>query len=112
MIDYVGARAVSALDFGARETVGTSAEGDGRDESEDGSRPGEVSSFFPEFFVLLRRRRLFQERGVVVGVGVVGVVCCCCLIIVIVILQDFRPSCYSSSNPCVLSATSRPPYLS
>ena len=78
-------KAVSELDFGARETVGTSAEGDGRDESEDGSRPGEVSSF-PSFSFFVggvfpdspRRKR-----------------CCCCLRIIIVILQDFRPSHYS-----------------
>ena len=112
MIDYASALERYLHSILEREkTVGTSAEGDGRDESEDGSRPGEVSSFFPSFSFFFVGGVFPEERGVVVGVGVVGVVCCCCLIIVIVILQDFRPSCYSS-NPCVLSATSRPPYLS
>ena len=67
-------KAVSELDFGARETVGTSAEGDGRDESEDGSRPGEVSSFPMSFSFFVGEasfRTLPEERGVVVVVVVV-----------------------------------------
>ena len=71
MIDYASARAVSELDFGARETVGMSAEGDGREESEDGSRPGEVSSFFPSFSFFFVGGVFPEERGVVVVVVVV-----------------------------------------
>ena len=60
------------------------------DESEDGSRPGEVSSFFPSFSFFFVGGVFPEERGVVVVGG--GGVVCCCLIIVIVILQDFGPS--------------------